>query len=298
MKQETIKAHWAVLTTNLLFGINFSVVKYISPSLVKPFGLNLIRVGVAVLLFWLLFALKPLKAGIEKKDIGRFLLCSFAGVAVNQLMFTKGLTLTTPIHAALLILATPVFILLLGFALRSEKITVLKITGLLAAIGGAALLILGREQNDIGSNMLLGDIYILINAVFYAFYYVLVKPLMQKYSPVHVVRWVFTFGLVMIFPFCWNDFAAIAWSSFNLSHFAALAFVVIGATFLAYYFTVYGLQHLSASAVGAYIYLQPLFSAVISILYFHEALTAAKLIAAVLIFTGVFFVNKRKGTTE
>ncbi len=298
MKQETIKAHWAVLTTNLLFGINFSVVKYISPSLVKPFGLNLIRVGVAVLLFWLLFALKPLKAGIEKKDIGRFLLCAFTGVAVNQLMFIKGLTLTTPIYAALLILATPVFILLLGFALRSEKITVLKITGLLAAIGGAALLILGREQNDIGSNMLLGDIYILINAVFYAFYYVLVKPLMQKYSPVHVVRWVFTFGLVMIFPFCWNDFAAIAWSSFNLSHFAALAFVVIGATFLAYYFTVYGLQHLSASAVGAYIYLQPLFSAVISILYFHEALTAAKLIAAVLIFTGVFFVNKRKATIE
>lgn len=284
----------AVLTTNLLFGINFSVVKYISPSLVKPFGLNLIRVGVAVVLFWLLFAAKPTKAGIDKKDIRRFLLCAFTGVAVNQLMFIKGLTLTTPIHAALLILATPVFILLLGFALRSEKITIQKITGLLAAISGATLLILGREQNGIGSNMLLGDIYILINAVFYAFYYVLVKPLMQKYSPVHVVRWVFTFGLFMILPFCWNDFVAIDWSSFNTSHYAALAFVVIGATFLAYYFTVYGLQHLSASAVGAYIYLQPLFSALISTLYFHEALTLNKFIAAALIFTGVFLVNRKK----
>lgn len=293
-KQQTIQAHWAVLLTNLLFGINFSVVKYISPSLVKPFGLNLIRVGVAVVLFWLLFAVKPTKAGIDKKDIGRFLLCAFTGVAVNQLMFIKGLTLTTPIHAALLILATPVFILLLGFALRSEKITLLKITGLLAGIGGATLLILSREQSNIGSNMLLGDIYILINAVFYAFYYVLVKPLMQKYSPVHVVRWVFTIGLFMILPFCWSDFAAIEWSSFNTSHYAALAFVVIGATFLAYYFTVYGLQHLSASAVGAYIYLQPLFSALISTLYFHEALTLNKFIAAALIFTGVFFVNKKK----
>lgn len=293
-KQQTIQAHWAVLLTNLLFGINFSVVKYISPSLVKPFGLNLIRVGVAVVLFWLLFAVKPTKAGIDKKDIGRFLLCAFTGVAVNQLMFIKGLTLTTPIHAALLILATPVFILLLGFALRSEKITLLKITGLLAGIGGATILILSGEQSNIGSNMLLGDIYILINAVFYAFYYVLVKPLMQKYSPVHVVRWVFTIGLFMILPFCWSDFAAIEWSSFNTSHYAALAFVVIGATFLAYYFTVYGLQHLSASAVGAYIYLQPLFSALISTLYFHEALTLNKFIAAALIFAGVFFVNKKK----
>lgn len=293
-KQQTIKAHWAVFTTNLLFGINFSVVKYISPSLVKPFGLNLIRVGVAVILFWALFAFKPGKAGIEKKDVRRFLLCAFTGVAVNQLMFIKGLTLTTPIHAALLILATPVFILLLGFALRSEKITVQKVAGLFAAIGGATLLILGREQNSIGSNMLLGDIFIIINAVFYAFYYVLVKPLMQKYSPVHVVRWVFTFGLVMILPFCWSDFIAIEWHSFTAMHYAALAFVVVGATFLAYYFTVYGLQHLSASAVGAYIYLQPFFSAIISILYFHEALTATKLLAAVLIFTGVFLVNKKK----
>ncbi len=293
-KQQTIRAHWAVLITNLIFGVNFSIVKYISPSLIKPFGLNLIRVAVAAMLFWLLFAVKPSKAGIDKKDIGRFLLCAFTGVAVNQLMFIKGLTLTTPIHAALLILATPVFILLLGFALRSEKITVQKIAGLLAAISGATLLFLGREQNAIGSNMLLGDIYIIINAVFYAFYYVLVKPLMQKYSPVHVVRWVFSIGLFMILPFCWSDFAAIEWGSFNTSHYAALAFVVIGATFLAYYFTVYGLQHLSASAVGAYIYLQPVFSAVISILYFHEALTAVKLVAATLIFTGVFFVNKKK----
>jgi drug/metabolite transporter (DMT)-like permease len=178
--------------------------------------------------------------------------------------------------------------------LRSEKITLLKIAGLLTAIGGATLLILGRENSVIGSNMLLGDIFIIINAVFYAFYYVLVKPLMQKYSPIHVVRWVFTFGLVLILPFCWGDFRAIEWSSFTTMHVAALAFVVIGATFLAYYFTAYGLQHLSASAVGAYIYLQPLFSAIISILYFHEALTATKLIAAVLIFTGVFLVNKKK----
>ena len=296
-KQQTIQAHWAVLFTNLLFGINFSVVKYISPALIKPFGLNLIRVSVATALFWLLYSLKPSKAGIDKKDIGRFLLCAFTGVAVNQLMFIKGLTLTTPIHGALLILATPVFILMLGFALRSEKITLLKIAGLIAGISGATLLILSREQSNIGSNMLLGDVLIIINSIFYAFYYVLVKPLMQKYSPVHVIRWVFTFGLVMIFPFCWQEFATVNWQLFTTAHIAALFFVVIGATFLTYYFTVFGLQHLSPSAVGAYIYLQPLFSALISTLYFQEALTLNKFVAAALIFTGVFLVNRKKPST-
>lgn len=291
---QTKKAHWAVLATNLLFGINFSVVKYISPAYIQPFGLNFIRVSVAVLLFWMLYSLKPSKAGIDKKDIPRFLLCALTGVAINQLLFIKGLTLTTPIHGALLILVTPVFILLLAFVLKTERVTLLKILGLSLAICGAVLLILARENSVIGSNMLLGDLLIIINAVSYAFYFVLVKPLMQKYSPVHVIRWVFSFGILMIFPFCWQEFATVDWQLFTSSHIAALIFVVIGATFLAYYFTVYGLQHLSAGAVGSYIYLQPVFSAIVSALFFKEQLSPYKLIAAALIFTGVYFVNRKK----
>lgn len=288
------KAHWAVFTTNLLFGINFSIVKYISPQYIKPFGLNFIRVIVTVTLLWLLYLLKPSKAGIDKKDIPAFILCAISGVAINQLMFIKGLTLSTPIHGALLILATPVFILLIAFALKKEAITFFKTLGLLLSIGGASLLIVSGKKSTTGDNILLGDILIVINSVSYAFYYILVKPLMAKYSPVHVLRWVFTFGLIFITPFCFKQFAAIEWNSFSALQYAALAFVVLGATFFPYLFTVYGLQHLSASTVGAYIYLQPVFSAIVSVLVFNEELSVYKLLAAVLIFGGVYLINKRK----
>jgi drug/metabolite transporter (DMT)-like permease len=290
---QTIKAHWAVLVANLLFGINFSVVKFISPAVIPPFGLNLVRVVVTVSLFWLLYLLKPSKAGIDRSDLPRFLLCALTGVAINQLLFIKGLTLTTPIHAALLILATPVFILLIAFVLRTEKLSLLKISGLLFAIGGAALLILSRESSAIASNLIVGDVLVLINAVSYAFYFILVKPLMQKYKPLHVIRWVFTFGTIMMLPFCWSSFIETNWSSFTLYHFAGLIFVVLGATFFAYLFNIYGLQHLSASATGAYIYLQPLFSAIISIVFLKEEPALYKLLAALLIFGGVYLVNFR-----
>jgi drug/metabolite transporter (DMT)-like permease len=290
---QTIKAHWAVLAANLLFGINFSVVKFISPAVIPPFGLNLVRVVVTVSLFWLLYLLKPSKAGIDRSDLPRFLLCALTGVAINQLLFIKGLTLTTPIHAALLILATPVFILLIAFVLRTEKLSLLKIAGLLFAIGGAALLILSRESSAIASNLIVGDVLVLINAVSYAFYFILVKPLMQKYKPLHVIRWVFTFGTIMMLPFCWSSFIETNWSSFTLYHFAGLIFVVLGATFFAYLFNIYGLQHLSASATGAYIYLQPLFSAIISIVFLKEEPALYKLLAALLIFGGVYLVNLR-----
>lgn len=262
--------------------------------MIKPFGLNFMRVSVSVFLFWLLYSFKPSEAGIEKKDIPRFLLCALTGVAINQLLFIKGLTLTTPVHGALLTLVTPVFILILAFALQKEKITSLKLLGLFLGIGGASLLILTKENSLIGSNMLLGDIYIIINAVSYAFYFVLVKPLMLKYSPVHVIRWVFSLGMLIIAPFCWHEFASTNWQLFHFSHYAALAFVVLGATFFAYLFTVFGLKHLSPSAAGVYIYLQPLFSAVVSVFFFREELSAYKLVAAALIFAGVYLVNRRK----
>jgi drug/metabolite transporter (DMT)-like permease len=287
------KAYWAVLAANLLFGINFSIVKLISPKLIQPFGLNFIRVAVTVLLFWLLFALKPGKGGIYKKDTPRFLLCAITGVAINQLLFIKGLTLTTPIHAALLILITPVFILIMALVLGSERLSLLKLTGLMLGISGSALLILSKESSTIGTNLLWGDILIVINAISYAFYYVLVKPLMQQYTALQVIRWVFTFGLIIITPFCRQQFTSTNWQLFDSSAWVSLSFVVLGATFFAYLFTVYGLQHLSASAAGAFIYLQPIFSSVFSFLVFGETFTASKIIAALLIFTGVYLVNKK-----
>ncbi len=270
------------------------MVKLISPALVQPFGLNFIRVAITVLLFWILYLIKPSFAGIDKKDIPRFILCGVTGVGINQLLFIKGLTLTTPVHAALLILVTPVFILLIAIVLKTETVSLLKLTGLMLAIAGSSILIASKETVAIAPNMFLGDLFIIINAVSYAFYYVLVKPLMQKYSPVHVIRWVFSFGIVMITPLCWSQFVSIEWNVFDFSQLAALAFVVLGATFFAYLFTVYGLKHLSATAAGSYIYLQPFFAAGISVFFFNEKLSVYKLVAAALIFSGVYFVNWKK----
>lgn len=272
------------------------MVKFISPQYIQAFGLNFIRVLVTVILFWLLFALKPGKGGIDKKDIPRFLLCALTGVAINQLLFIKGLTLTTPVHAALLILITPVFILMIAVIAGNEKMSLIKLLGLLLGIGGSALLILSKENSGIGSDVLRGDVLVVINAISYALYFILVKPLMQKYSALHVIRWVFTFGIVLITPFCWGQFSNTNWEAFGVNQFAALVFIVLGATFFAYLFTVYGLQHLSASAAGAFIYLQPVFSSLFSFLFFREEMSWPKIVAALLIFSGVFFVNKKENT--
>jgi drug/metabolite transporter (DMT)-like permease len=244
------KAHAAVLAANIIFSANYSTLKYVSPAFVKPFGLNLLRILVSSLLLWLMFALKPSNPGIQKKHLRRFLLCAATGVAINQMLFLKGLTMTTSIHAALLILATPIFITFLAAWLLKETFGRNKFFGLVLGVCGAVLLVLIKESTGHGSNVILGDIIILINALSYALYLVLVRPLMEAYSPIHVLRWVFTLGTFMILPFGYNQFIDADYGSFSANVWLAISFAVIGATFLAYLLNIYGLQHIGASNTG------------------------------------------------
>jgi drug/metabolite transporter (DMT)-like permease len=290
---QHLKAHIAVLIANFIFGANISVVKFITPSLISPIALNVARVVISLLLFWILFLIKPLQAGIQKKHIGRFVLCGLTGVAINQVLFIKGVSLTTSIHSSLLLLITPILITFFAAWLVKEKLNKYKIIGLILGVMGAVLLIMLKENSAHATNIILGDTFIVLNAISYAFYMVLVKPLMEVYKPIHVLRWVFTFGTFMILPFGISDFAQTQWNLFNFYNWLALVFIVIAATFIAYLFTIYGINKIGASVTGAYIYTQPIFAASIAIIFMGEQVYFQKIIAAILIFTGVYLVSKK-----
>jgi drug/metabolite transporter (DMT)-like permease len=248
---EIRKAHIAVLLTNFFFAANLSLVKHISPSLVGAFGVNFFRVGIALLLFWILWAFSGRNAGIDKKDIPRFVGCALTGVAINQMLFIKGLTLTSTIHAALLMLSTPMLITLFALLWLRESFTFLKGIGLALGVGGALLLILSKDASGISS--VSGDVLILINAISYAIYFILAKPLMTRYPPLHVIRWVFTFGFILILPFSWPDVQQINWEQALFSQLVSLGALVFFGTFLTYSFNTYGLKHLGAGITGSYI---------------------------------------------
>lgn len=288
------KAHLGLLGTNIFFAVNLSAVKYLTGShFMQPFGINVIRVGVSAILFWLMFLLNPVKTKIATTDLPRFALCALTGIAINQMLFLKGLSLTYSIHAVLLMLTTPILITIIAAWMLKEHINIFKIIGLGLGIGGAVLLITSGKNSGNGNNVMLGDMLILINAISYTFYFILVKPLMLKYNPVQVIRLIFSFGFLMVLPFGWNEFAAINWCSFGKIEYTCLVLIVIGGTFLAYLFNVYGIKILGASVAGTYIYSQPVFAAIIAIVFLREPLELYKVIAAILIFAGVYLCNKK-----
>jgi len=290
-----LKAHLGLIGTNLFFAINYSAVKYFtSHHYAGPFGINIIRIAVSLILFWSLFIFKKPKQKIQKKDIPAFLLCALTAIALNQMLFIKGLAFTFPIHAALLTLITPILITVIAAKVLKEKITLAKSFGLLLGALGAVLLITNREVSAPDENAALGDILVILSSIAYTFYFILVKPLMDKYEPVQVIRWLFTFGFFMILPFCFHEFANITWEVFTFKDWLLLFLIVIPGTFLAYVFNVYGIQKLSASMAGAYIYSQPVFAVIIAMIFLKEELSFYKIIAGALIFAGVYLSNRKK----
>jgi drug/metabolite transporter (DMT)-like permease len=117
---------------------------------------------------------------------------------------------------------------------------------------------------------------------------------MKEYSPLHVIRWIFTLGFFMILPFGWQQTMQIAWAAFQWQHVAALFAVAVTGTFLAYYFNIYGIQHIGAGATGSYIYTQPVFAVLIAIIFLGEPFSWQKALSACLIFGGVYLVSFRK----
>ncbi|RYF77474.1 MAG: EamA/RhaT family transporter, partial [Chitinophagaceae bacterium] len=114
---------------------------------------------------------------------------------------------SSTVHAALLTLVTPIVVTLFALWALKEHFTFYKAAGLSLGIGGAVFLILQREAGQHATNYLLGDLLIIINAISYSLYFILVKPLMERYSALHVIRWVFTLGFFMMLPFCWSQTA-------------------------------------------------------------------------------------------
>ena len=292
MKNTNIKAHAALFAANLIYGLNYSVAKDVMPEYIQPFGFILLRVLGASLLFWFFHSLLS-NEKIDKKDWPRIALCGLFGVAMNQLLFFAGLNITTPINAAIIMTSNPILVIIAASIILHEVITKQKILGLSLGVIGALLIIIFKADFSFDSTTWPRDVMILMNAASYGVYLVIVKPLMTKYQPLTIIKWVFTFGLLYVIPFGFYDFMAIEWSSFTTTIWLETAFVVICTTFFAYLLNIFALKKLQPSTVSTYIYTQPVLASFFAIIMGKDELSLVKIVGAVLIFTGVYIVSKR-----
>ena len=290
MSFSEIKRHLALLFVGILYGANYSVVKTVTPEFIKPFGFIVIRVVVATALFWLISI--SIKTKIDwKKDGGRVFLCALFGVGINMLAFFKGVSLTSAINGSIIMTLTPAMVFITSALILKERVTGQKIIGLLIGFVGAMIIIyMGKSAVSQGDWR--GDLLVILNATSYGTYLVLVKPLLNKYDPITLSKWIFLIGCFLVLPVGWTEFSTTEWHNFTTQTYWAIAFVIIGVTFMVYLLNIWAMKKVNPSTVGAYIYVQPVFAVLIASLFYGETLTLIHLVAAVLVFIGVGLITR------
>ncbi len=277
-----------------IYGISFTIAKDVMPEYIKPFGFIVLRASGAMILFWLISFSVP-KEKIVSADFIRIFFMGFFGVALNMLTFFKGLSLTTPINGAVIMTTTPIIVLLFSFVILRDKITTRKVLGILLGMIGAIVLInYGPKSEYNAPNIKWGNFLVFVNATSYGLYLIIAKPLLQKYHPFHLIKWMYLMGFVMVLPFGIREVFQADWISMPVLALYKIGFIVIFTTFLTYLFNILALRHLKATTLSVFLYLQPLVATVYAIFVGSDTLTAIKLLAASLIFLGVYLVSFRK----
>lgn len=292
------KRFWALLAATLvsiIYGVTFTIAKDVMPKYVQPFGFIALRVGGSMILFWLIAPFFSTEK-IEKADFPRIIAAAFFGVALNMLTFFKGLSYTSPIMGAVLMVTTPMIVLVLSAILMKERMKKQKVLGLILGLIGTVFLILYGKSVINASNATLGNILVFINAVSYGFYLIIVKKLMDKYNAFAFVKWIYTFGFLMVLPFGWSEFQAVDYVNLPTDIIWKIGFVVVFSTFLTYLLNLVSMRELKPTTVAVFIYLQPLFATIFAISLGKDDLGWVKIISAVLIFTGVYLVTQKKSS--
>ncbi|KAA3632861.1 MAG: EamA/RhaT family transporter [Bacteroidetes bacterium] len=296
---RTQQAHFALLAVQLIYGINYLVAKGIMPDKIGPSAFVMLRLSAGGLLFWLVSSF--FKEKVDRRDLPKLALCGLLGACANQMLFFNGLNLTSPIDAAIIMTSTPVFVLIISSFILKESITFQKVVGLIVGAIGAILLIYAGATSR-GTGTILGNSLVLMNAVSFSFYLVIVKPFMKKYKPITVISWVFLFGFLFGLPFGAKQLYETDFSTFTSGTYAVIAFVILGTTFLAYLFNIFASKHVMPSISGSYIYLQPVISFLVVSIYsfwmkvdrYKDDISMLKVACCLFVIAGVYLISSKR----
>ena len=289
--QHKTKALLAAVIVAIIYGMNYTIAKDVMPTYIKPFGFIVLRVLGATVLFWAL-SLFMAKQKIERSDFFRIFLAAVFGVCLDMLAFFKGLSMTSPINASVIMVISPIIVLLLSAIILKERITFIKVLGILLGLVGAVILIVYGQSIIPGDKPFYGNLLILVNATSYGLYLIIVKRLTQKYDSVTLIKWLYLFGLILVIPFGFSEVQEIQWQLIPTTIYFNIGFVILFTTFFAYLFNLFALTQLKPTTLSAFIYLQPLIATTYALINGKDSLNSVKIIAAILIFTGVYLVTK------
>ncbi len=291
MAFDKTKGHIAILMANVIFGLGVPVTKALLDDWVTPIGYMASRCVFAALIFWVVAAFMP-KEHVEKKDMVVLLLGGLLGFVISQTLTAEALKFTTPVYFSLVAALTPIAVMILAAIFLKERISGLKIVGVVMGIGGALLMLYFSWTSGAGSDDLLGITLAVLSVLTWAVYLIITRKVSAKYSAVTQMKYFFLISAVVMLPIALMEPQQRLYSAeWGWSGVLEMAFIVLFATGLGYFLIPYAMKFLRATTVSIYTNIQPVVASLVAIAIGQDHLTWDKPVAAILVLLGAYIVT-------
>ncbi len=292
-----LSAHLAIGAAQLGFGLFPVVGKLAFPPRgpFPPFAVAALRAAFGAASLFLLAEVVKAPRIERRSDYGRLAVYAFFGIVLNQILYLKGLDLSSATHAGLLAAATPAVAYLLAIVVRRERPRLQPSVGVLLAVLGAAWVVLLRPVVPGQAPTRLGDALLFANQACYAVYLVFVRDVLERVDPLRAIAWIFVFGAIANVPIGLKEALEVPWASISRADAWHLAFILVFPTSLGYALNAYALKRAPATLAAIYTSSQPVFATIGAAWILGERASVPETVGATaLILVGVTLVALRR----
>lgn len=291
--RNKIAGHLACFTAYAIFGVNIILCKDLTSSrIISPVAIFTLRSIGAGSFFWLLSMLTT-NEKVPAKDLLKIFAASVLGFFLTQISFLMAIPDITPMDCSIVSSMSPIYTMFIAAFALKEPISLKKAGGVALSFAGIIFLILNSAGTGGGTENtnLRGIALMIVNSLSFSLYLGLFKPIIQKYSVITFMKWIFLFSTLMSLPVSLGELLRMDYGLITPRLAGDLAFLIIGATFISYFLIPIGQKKIRPTLVSMYSYVQPIIAIAISITIGMDTLSWQKILAAATVFTGVVLVS-------
>ena len=292
MKNKIVEANICMVISKGFSGLNMNALKYLLPFWISPFTGVALRCVFAAVAFWIISFFVPSEHSTGKQKVQIFLLGAL-GVYGYMCLYLVGLSKTTPVSSSIFSTLQPVWVFLIAVLFYQEKVTWMKVVGILIGLGGALLCISTQQSDDLASDALTGNLLCLGSSVMYAVYLVISNRILKSVGMFTLLKYVFTgaaFSSLIMACFIKFDASDLTLTIQMLPH-CLLLFVILFPKVISYLLIPVGLKYLNTTIVAIYGYLILIVATIVSLSIGQDRFSWTQLSAMLLICIGVYLVE-------
>lgn len=269
-----------------IWGLNFSLVKW-AVSEIAPLPFNVVRYTLASLVILVILLLWKGWRPISFTDGFKFLGLGIVGHTLYQVLFIKGISLTTAGNSSLFIATAPIWTGLLSAGLGKDELGKRAWVGTGLGFAGVVLVTLGGSGIDISGAGTAGDVLTLLAAVSLATYTVMSKDLLEKYSPLRLTAITMSIGSVGLWLFAARGVIEQNWSAVPVRAWGVLIYSALLAVVLGYLIWFTAVKAVGPSRTAIFNNMTPIIAFALAFVLLGEPVAPLQVVGGIIVLGGI-----------